>query len=70
VSYPPDATASEKRCTVTGRVNGSPCSLVIKELPGGNVVIYPYGLDRDAVVLGHREQQVLGRWLLGRETTG
>jgi len=43
---------------------------VIKELPGGNVVIYPYGLDRDAVLLGHREQEVLGRWLLGREATG
>jgi hypothetical protein len=69
VSYPPDANASERRCTVAGRMNGGLYSLVIKELPGGDVVIYPHGVDRDAVLLGHREQQVLGRWLLGRETT-
>jgi hypothetical protein len=69
VSYPPDASASEQRCTVTGHMNGDLYSLVIKELPGGDVVVYPHGVDRDAVRLGHREQQVLGRWLLGRETT-
>jgi len=34
-----------------------------------DVVIYPHGIDRDAVLLGQREQQVLGRWLLDRETT-
>lgn len=69
MSYPPEATASEQRCTVTGRMNGGLYSLVVKELPSGDVVIYPHGVDRDAVLLGHREQQVLGRWLLGREIT-
>ena len=66
MSYPPEASASEKRCTVTGYMNGGPCSLVMKELPGGAVVIYPYGVNRDAMSLGRREQQVLGRWLLDR----
>jgi hypothetical protein len=69
VSFPPDASASKKRCTVAGRMNGGLYSLVIKELPNGDVVIYPHGVDRDAVLLGQNEQQVLGRWLLDRETT-
>jgi hypothetical protein len=69
MSYPPDASASGKRCTVSGRMNGGLYSLVIKELPSGDVVIYPHGIDRDAVLLGHREQEVLGRWLLNREPT-
>jgi hypothetical protein len=50
-------------------MNGGLFSLVLKELPGGDVVIYPHGVDRDAVRLDRREQQVLGRWLLDRETT-
>ena len=51
MSYPPEVSASEKRCTVTGRMKGSVYSLVIKELPSGEVVIYPHGIDGDAVLL-------------------
>jgi hypothetical protein len=34
----------------------------------GPVVLFPHGIERHGVVLDARQQRVLARWLLARET--
>lgn len=70
MSYPPEPVASARRCTVTGRNNGGPCSIVAEELPDlTTVVLYPHGINSYGVVLDRKEQEVLGQWLLSRHRT-
>jgi len=67
-----DAAASERRCTVTGHqhTNGSPMSVICEQIGrDGLVVLYPHGIGGHGVVLDARQQRVLARWLLDRETT-
>lgn len=65
-----EAMASSRRCTVAGQLpNGQACSLVMIEESDGEILIYPHGVDRDAVLISPRAQQVLAKWLLHREST-
>lgn len=67
-----DVAASERQCTVTGRqhADGSPMSVICEQVGGdGLVVLYPHGVNGSGVVLDVRQQRVLARWLLDRETT-
>ena len=65
-----EAVASSRRCTVAGQLtNGQACSLVMIEKSDGEILIYPHGVDRDAVQISPHAQQVLANWLLHRAST-